>query len=302
MIKKILTYSILPPEEGQTIEAFLRGKGYSKNLIIHLRNTPMGLTIGGRLVYTTHQLVAGEILQVVLAEEEPSEKILPVPLPLSIVYEDEDLLVINKGAGVPIHPSQGHFDNTLANGVAWYFKEKGEPFVYRVMNRLDRDTTGLLILAKHMLSACILSDQMVKRQIHREYRALVCGLTEEEGAICRPIARAEGSTIERRVDDEKGEYACTHYKRISYNEACGLSYISLRLETGRTHQIRVHMASIGHPLPGDFLYNPDYRYLSRQPLHSYRLSFTHPLTGQPMEFTAYPPEDMARYIHLSPLG
>lgn len=293
MIKKQLIYPIEACSQGQTVEAFLKEKGYSRHLLIHLRRTPMGLTIGGQLVYTTHRLKEGEELTVSLVEEENSHNIVPVELPLKIVYEDQDILVVNKDAGVPIHPSQGHFYDTLANRVAWYFQKKGEPMIYRVMNRLDRDTTGLLILAKHMLSACILSDQMVKRQIHREYRAVVQGLTDDSGTICRPIGRVDGSTIQRQIDELNGEYACTHYQRISYNEENDLSYISLRLETGRTHQIRVHMASIGHPLPGDFLYNPDYSRISRQPLHSHRLSFIHPITGLPMELTAELPEDMA---------
>ena len=122
---------------------------------------------------------------------------------------------------------------------------------------------------------------------------MVCGRTMEQGCIRSPIARVSGSTIERAIDHEHGESACTHYRRISYNESLDLSYISLWLETGRTHQIRVHMKSIGHPLPGDFLYHPDYRHIKRQPLHSYGLSFLHPVTGRSMEFTAELPQDMA---------
>ena len=183
-----------------------------------------------------------------------------------------------------------------ANAVAWYYSQKGEPFTYRAINRLDRDTTGLLILARHMLSACVLSNDMLNRRIKREYRAIVCGRTMDTGTINAPIARVEGSTIERQVDFGKGESACTHYRRIAYNERLDLSLISLWLETGRTHQIRVHMKSTGHPLPGDFLYHPDYRHISRQPLHSYRLGFTHPVTGQSMEFTAGLPKDMERLL------
>lgn len=296
MIKKCMMYTITDSQSGHTVEEILRGLGYSHRLIVHLRNTASGLTADDIPVYTTHKLQAGQVLKTIITEEEASHSIVPVELPLSIIYEDEDILVVDKGAGVPIHPSQGHFYNTLANAVAWYYSQKGEPFTYRAINRLDRDTTGLLILAKHMLSACVLSSQMVNRSIKREYRALVCGRTPETGTIESPIARVEGSTIERQVDYEKGESACTHYRRISYNEKQDLSYISLWLETGRTHQIRVHMKSIGHPLPGDFLYHPDYRLINRQPLHSHHLSFTHPVTGQEVEFTAPLPEDMAALL------
>lgn len=319
MIKKCIEYTINEAQAGRTVEEFLRSLGYSHHLVVHLRSTPAGLSIGGVPVYTIHRLEPGEVLKVTLvegdsmaAEYPPSDKpvnsmegitpgksakgIIPVCLPLSIVYEDEDILIVDKDAGIPVHPSQGHYSNTLANAVAWYYLRKGEPFTYRAINRLDRDTSGLLILAKHMLSACILSGEMQNRLIKREYRALVCGKTPSEGTIQSPIARVEGSTIERQVDFEKGESACTHYRRISYNEALDLSYISLRLETGRTHQIRVHMKSIGHPLPGDFLYHPDYRFIKRQPLHSYRLEFIHPITGKPVEFTARLPQDMAGMI------
>ena len=294
MIKRQINYTITGQEAGMTALQFLKSKGYSHRLLIHLKNTPFGLTMGGEPIFSNRRLIEGEVLTVLLTEDGDSQTILPVPLPLSIVYEDEDILVINKDAGVPIHPSQGHFDNTLANAVAWYYRQKGEPFVYRAINRLDRDTTGLLVLAKHMLSACILSDQMVKRLIRREYLALVCGRIPEAGTIDRPIGRVEGSTIERHVDEEHGERAVTHYKRLSYHPENDLSLVSLRLETGRTHQLRVHMASIGYPLPGDFLYNPDYRLIGRQPLHSYKLEFVHPLTGLPLVFTARLPEDMER--------
>lgn len=319
MIKKCIEYTINEAQSGCTVEEFLRSLGYSHRLVVHLRGTPAGLSIGGIPVYTIHRLEPGEILKVTLVEEdslarehpllnqsgngkedplpEVSEKgIVPVCLPLSIVYEDEDILIVNKDAGVPVHPSQGHHGNTLANAAAWYYQLKGEPFTYRAINRLDRDTSGLLILAKHMLSACILSGEMQNRLIKREYRALVCGKTPSEGTVQSPIARVDGSTIERQVDFEKGESACTHYRRISYDEALDLSYISLRLETGRTHQIRVHMKSIGHPLPGDFLYHPDYRLIKRQPLHSYRLDFIHPITGKPVDFTAALPQDMAGLV------
>ena len=273
--EKQFAYPVPQEEDGIDTESFLRRKGYSKHLIIRLRRTPMGLTVSGDPVYTTYRLSAGEILTVRLVEELSSEHIIPTPM--DIVYEDSDLLVVNKSAGLPIHPSQGNFSNTLANGMAWYFQEKGEPFVYRAINRLDRDTTGLLILARHSLSASILSAMSASRQISREYLAL-----------------CEGLVPERQVDPEHGESAITYYRRLSFNEATGLSLVSLHLETGRTHQIRVHMKSIGHPLPGDFLYNPDYRLISRQALHSFRLSFCHPITKKELSFEAPLPDDMDR--------
>ena len=295
MRRRELCYTIRDREDGIVLGQFLKAKGFSHRLAVRIK-AGRGLAVDGMPAHAGYRLKAGETVEVALPEEEDSGNIVPVKLPLSIVYEDEDILVINKDAGVPIHPSQGHYDNTLANAVSWYFREKGEAFTYRVINRLDRDTTGLLILARHMLSACILSEQMAGRRIRREYRAIVLGHTPEEGTVDSPIARAEGSTIERRVDPEAGERAVTHYRTLLYNEKKDLSLVSLSLETGRTHQIRVHMRSIGHPLPGDFLYCPDYRYIGRQPLHSYLLRFEHPISGKEMEFTAGLPEDMERLL------
>ena len=211
-----------------------------------------------------------------------------------IRYEDRDLLVVNKAAGVPIHPSQGNHDNTLANGIAWYLGEKGEAATYRAINRLDRDTTGLLILARHALSACMLSEMVRTHAIRRCYLAAASGLVPPEGVIDAPIARTCDSTIERCVDFERGDSARTHYRTLCYNRDTDCSLVELRLETGRTHQIRVHMKHIGHPLPGDFLYNPDYRLIGRQALHSWQLDFIHPIKKEPLHFEAPLPEDMRR--------
>ncbi len=289
-MKRIFTYSIPKEFEGFTLLAFLKEKQYSSSIITHLKRTENGILLNGTWARVRDLLHEGDCLTLQLIEEEFSEKIVPTPLPLDILYEDEDLLIVNKFANTPIHPSQGNFDNTLANALAFYFSQKGIPFVYRCINRLDRDTTGLLIIAKHMYSASLLSDMVQRREIHREYLALASGLIPDFGCIQAPIARVDGSTIEREVNFEHGEYACTHYKRLAY--ANGFSLVSLKLETGRTHQIRVHMKHLGHPLPGDFLYNPDYTVIKRQALHSYRLQFTHPITHQKMEFTAPLPDDM----------
>lgn len=292
-MKKILTYHITCQDISQTVEQFLRKQGYSKHLMIRLKQMPMGLSVGGERVYSNRPLRQGEILEVRLEEPEDSNGIVPTAMELDIVYEDEDLLVVNKPAGLPIHPSQGHYEHTLANGMAYYFKEKGETFVYRVVNRLDRDTTGLLIIARHGLSSAILSEMVMKRQIHREYLAVVSGKISAEGYVNAPIARAEDSTIMRQVDYGRGETACTCYRPVCYNQAIDCSLVSLILETGRTHQIRVHMKHIGHPLLGDFLYNPDYRFIPRQSLHSHRLEFLHPITKKKMVFEAALPDDMA---------
>ena len=294
----IIRHSYAASRDGQTVEELLRSQGYSKSLINRVKLTDDGLMIRGEKVYTTRRMQAGDWLDVALPEEASSEHIVPTPMPLSILYEDEDLMVINKAANVPTHPSQGNFSNSLANGLAWYFEQKQQSFVFRAINRLDRDTTGLLIVAKNALSSCILSNMVKNRQIHRTYLAAVSGdlSGQPEGTIDVSIARLPGSTIERIPDPVHGESAVTHYQLLSYQPETGTSLLMIRLETGRTHQIRVHMKYIGHPLYGDFLYNPDYRFLQRQSLHSWQLSFTHPVSKIPMEFTAPVPNDMQQFL------
>ena len=281
-----LTYEMTAEQEGMKIGDFLRKTGYSRHVVIHLKKTENGILLNGQWAYVGQSLKEGDHLEIHILESESSEQIVPTELPLNIVYEDEDLLVINKSADLPIHPSVNNYDNTLANALMWYYQQRGETFVYRCINRLDRDTTGLLIVAKNMLSGGILSDMMKKREIHREYLAIAEGKVPKEGRIDAPIARKEKSVIERCVNFEKGDRAVTHYRRLDYRN--GYSLVKLKLETGRTHQIRVHMKYIGHPLTGDYLYNPDYRILDHQALHSWKLAFTHPITGAKMQFRADP--------------
>ena len=237
----------------------------------------------------------GDILTVHIQEPESSPNIPPVKLPLDIVYEDEDIVVVNKPAGMPVHPSLNNYENSLANGLMYYYQEQGKPFIFRCTNRLDRDTSGLTVVAKHMVSSSILSSMGMRHEITREYLAIVRGaLKPSEGTIDAPIGRTGSSLIERKIDFENGERAVTHYRVVE--EQNGHSLVSLILETGRTHQIRVHMKYIGHPLVGDYLYNPDMEYIDRQALHSHRLSFTHPVTGEKMEFTAPLPTDMRKIL------
>lgn len=292
-MERIFEYQITAAEEGRKIGDFLREKGYSRHLLRQLKETEDGLLRNAQPTFTTVALKAGDRIQVRLLEKaEGSEAIMPAPLPFEIVYEDEDLLVVNKPADMPIHPSFQNHGNTLADALTWHYQQHGEDFVYRCINRLDRDTTGLLIVAKHLLSASILSDMVGKREIHREYLAIVKGIPPENGTISAPIGRKKGSAILREVNFETGEPAVTHFARLEIRN--GLSLVSLKLETGRTHQIRVHMSYIGCPLIGDYLYYPECSRISRQALHSHHLSFLHPITGKALSFTAPLPEDMKK--------
>lgn len=292
-MERIFEYQISSAEEGRKLGDFLREKRYSRQLLRQLKETEDGLLRNGQPTFMTIALKNGDRIRVRLLEKaEGSEAIMPAPLPFEIVYEDEDLLVINKPADMPIHPSFQNHGNTLADALTWHYQQQGKEFVYRCINRLDRDTTGLLIVARHQLSASILSDMVRKREIHREYLAIVEGIPPEKGTISAPIGRKEGSAILREVNFETGEPAQTHFTRLETRN--GLSLVSLKLETGRTHQIRVHMGYIGCPLIGDYLYYPDHTRIGRQALHSYRLSFLHPITGKALSFTAPLPEDMER--------
>lgn len=280
-------------EQGMAVGQFLKERGYSRHALTLLKQTEGGILCNGREVYLSQPLRKGDRMDLFLKEEVP-EEIEPVELPFGIVYEDDDLMVVDKPADMPIHPSMKNHDNTLANAAAWYGRTKGDSFVYRCVNRLDRDTTGLLILAKHILSATGLYGQMRAREIRRTYLAIVKGMIREEGTIDLPVGRKEDSAIERMIDLEHGERAVTHYRPVRQGKDWTL--IECRLETGRTHQIRVHMSSFGHPLIGDFLYGSREEQMPRQALHSWKLSFVHPIMGRPMEFVSPLPPDMQKYI------
>lgn len=290
-----IDYIIDEDSAGLRVEQFLRRKRYSGQNLSEIKRMPKSILVNGVHYYMRQELSKGDHLQVRICETKNSEKIPPTNLPLDIIYEDEDLLVLNKPAGMPIHPSLNNYTNSMANALAYYFQSQGKPFIFRCCNRLDRDTSGLTIVSKHLVSGSILSDMTKYREVHREYLAIARGsVTPSEGTIQAPLGRKEGTIIERTVDWEHGEDAVTHYKVVK--EANGHSLVSLRLETGRTHQIRIHMKYLGYPLIGDYLYNPDMEYMTRQALHSHHMEFTHPVTGEHMSFTAPLPEDMARVM------
>ena len=290
-----IDYIIDEDSAGLRVEQFLRRKRYSGQNLSEIKRMPKSILVKGVHYYMRQELSTGDHLQVRICETQNSEKIPPTKLPLDIIYEDEDLLVLNKPAGMPIHPSLNNYTNSIANALAYYFQSQGKPFIFRCCNRLDRDTSGLTIVSKHLVSGSILSDMTKYREVHREYLAIARGsVTPSEGTIQAPLGRKDGTIIERTVDWEHGEDAVTHYKVVK--EANGHSLVSLRLETGRTHQIRIHMKYLGYPLIGDYLYNLDMEYMTRQALHSHHMEFTHPITGEHMSFTAPLPEDMARVM------
>ena len=289
-MNRIFHYQITENEQGTTVLDFLRKKGFSRHILSSMKADKEALTRNGQRIGGREQLLAGDHFRVRLLETVDSDGIVPVSMPLSILYEDEDILVINKPADMPVHPSIGNYTNTLANSVAAYLDAKDEHSPFRCINRLDRDTSGALILAKNAFSAAVLSTQMRNRQIRRTYLAVVEGITPPNGTISAPISRVDDSVIERHVDFLRGEPAVTHYERLEVKNEHSL--LEIHLETGRTHQIRVHMGYIGHPLPADYLYHPVYDCFKRQPLHSLQLEFRHPVTDKSMCLLAPVSEDM----------
>ena len=300
-MNRVIDYKIDAASDGLRVEQFLKRRGYSSQNLTEIKRMPKSILVNGVHYYMRDRLSKDDFLSIRISETRSSKNIPPVRLPLNIVYEDEDIIVINKPAGMPIHPSMDNYTNSMANGLAWYYKQQDKPFIFRCCNRLDRDTSGLTVVAKHLVSASILSSMSVHRKIHREYLAIVRGtVIPPTGTIRAPLSRKAGTIIERTVDMENGEPAITHYQVVT--EANGHSLVSLCLETGRTHQIRIHMKHLGFPLIGDYLYNPDMEYIKRQALHSHQLEFEHPITGSSMKFQAELPEDMQNIFINKPLS
>ena len=266
------------------ISSRLKNKLIKKNMVF----------LNGNICDTRNNINIGDKLIIDLNYKEDNSNIIPKEMNLDIIYEDNWLLVINKPAGITIHPSILHFDNSLSNGVRFYFDKIGLNKKIRPVNRLDKDTSGLVIFAKCEYIQECLSLQMKEGIFEKEYLCLVSGtFNQKAGTINLPIARKEGSIMERCID-EKGKQAITHYKVLKEFE--NYSLVQCTLETGRTHQIRLHMSSIGHPLLGDTLYGTSSPLISRQALHSYKIKFIHPITKKELELTAKIPQDIKNCI------
>ncbi len=282
-------------KDYKSISDFLKSKGYTSSNIVELKKYENGIVLNGTWAYMNQKPAILDRLLVRVCEYKKSENILPIFIKLDIKYEDEDIVVVNKPSDMPIHPSLNNYENSMANALMYYYRDKN--FVFRCINRLDRDTTGLSVVAKHFLSAGILNTFMQRREIKRVYNAIVedDGSLKESGTVDAPIAREDDTLIKRRVSKE-GHRAITHFKVLK--RLNGASLIELRLDTGRTHQIRVHMSYIGHPLVGDYLYNERYydKENVRPLLHSKSLSFIHPITGENLYIECELPKDFKERI------
>ena len=252
------------------------------------------VTVGGKKVKASYRLSTGDTLRITVPDPVIPE-ILPEPIPLDIVYEDKDLLIVNKPKGMVVHPAPGHYTGTLVNALMYHCKDdlSGINGMMRpgIVHRIDKDTTGLLIVCKNDMAHKAIADRLAVHDITRAYRAVVYNnIKDDEGTIDAPIGRMAADRKKMGIDPRNGRHAVTHYRVL---ERFGSStYIECRLETGRTHQIRVHMASIGHPLLGDTVYGParDKYNLQGQALHAMTIGFIHPGTGQYVSFEAPLPE------------
>ncbi len=271
------------------VKAFLKAQqGISHTIWKRIKNSGTFAINGELCKATLAKVKTGDIITYNILR--PSD-IIPEDIPLDVRYEDEWLLIVNKPAGQLVHPVPQENHGTLGNAILHWYAVHGEEHAFHPVHRLDRDTSGLVLIAKEPQLQYLLSPKGEKN-FTRQYLAVIKGtLSPAEGTVDAPIARALPSIILRKISPE-GKPAITHYRTIKNNGE--FSLLELTLETGRTHQIRVHMAHLGHPLLGDDLYGGNMDFIQRQALHAFRLSFRHPMTGENLVITAQPPADFLR--------
>lgn len=281
-------------ENNKTIKQILKEDLFiSDRLLIFLRKNKLIYYNNDKLINLNITAKLNNTIKIDLNFEEDNSNVIPIKMDLNIIYEDDALLILNKPAGIPVHPSILHYTNSLSNGVKYYFDSINLKKKIRPVNRLDRNTSGIVIFAKNQYVQECLIYQMQTKEFKKFYLAVVEGHLEKlEGTIDAPINRKENSIIERCVD-ENGERAVTHYKILKRNFDRNYDLVECMLETGRTHQIRVHFSYMGHPLIGDTLYGNASKYISRQALHAYKVEFVHPISHKLMQFTAEVPKDFS---------
>lgn len=287
---------ITKEQDGMSIHDYLRTiHTFSRRLVKKIKETPGNIQANGVNQTIRFPLSTGDELNVILPPENIGIGLIPEDISLSIVYEDDHVLVIDKLAGMATIPSFKHVNGTIANAVLGHYKKLQIPYTVHVVTRLDRDTSGLLLIAKHQYSHSLLAKEQKVGNVNRNYCAVVEGkLSQKEGTIDANIGRKEGSIIERMVI-ETGKRAITHYQ--VERESSEYSLVDIKLETGRTHQIRVHFSNIGHSLAGDDLYGGSTRDIDRQALHCKALSFIHPFTKKVMQFHSAPPQAFIQLIN-----
>lgn len=290
----ILQWKIGRADSGKVVREFLKEKEISSSSLTDIKFKGGSIRVNDCDVTVRHTLAEEDLLEVSFPLEEPSPGVRGEEFPLDIVYEDDYLLVINKPSGMNTIPSREHPTGSLANGLIGYYEKIGLQATTHIVTRLDRDTSGLVLVAKHRHIHHLLSKQQKAGIVKREYEAFAEGeFSALAGTIKEPIGRKSDSIIEREVRSD-GQYACTHFAVVGKYEL--FTHVGLTLETGRTHQIRVHMAFLGHPLLGDDLYAGNTELIGRQALHCRKISFEHPFLGRTLSFEAQLPEDMAALL------
>ena len=298
----VLTKRINKDDNFSNLKELLKAHfNISDRLLLKLKKNNK-ILVNGKVANINSSLSPDDLVEVLLDFEEDNSNIVPVKMDLNILYEDDALLIVNKPAGIPVHPSMEHFTDSLSNGVRYYFDSINLKKKIRPVNRLDRNTSGIVIFAKNEYIQECLIRQMKSGTFEKEYIAICEGKFErEDGVINAPICRKENSIIERCVN-ENGDTAITEYKVLKYNETSNYSIVKCNLKTGRTHQIRVHMSYIGHPILGDTLYGNSSNLIQRQALHSYKVEFIHPISREEVTFIAELPSDMQFFAIFSKRG
>ncbi len=288
MREVILKFTVPSQYDNTQAKWFLRNYcNISVRLITALKLVPLGISRNGELLRVIDTVFENDVIQIKLPED--NNQIEPVDIPLDICYEDDHIIVLNKPPYMPVHPTHGHIYDTLANGVAFYLNNKNESFSFRAINRIDRDTTGLVLVAKHSYAA----SNLVKN-VHKKYVAVCEGEILNAGTVDAKISLLPGHTIQRTAGTPDGVTAITHYNPILTKN--GHTLVEFNLETGRTHQIRVHMSHINHPLAGDDMYGGSLEYIKRQALHCKTITFLHPVTHKEITVTTNLPDDMKNII------
>ena len=292
MSARYLTLTVTPELAGTEVNTILRRTlGLSGTVLRRVKWLEDGITVDGARVNVRYRVSEGQTLAVRLTGPSPGQNpLIPAEGPLDIVFEDPDLIVLNKAPGVPVHPGQGGRDDTLGNYLMWHYQQTGDGSGFHPVHRLDRGTSGLVVAAKHAHAQEKLKNQLHTGAFRRVYLAVCDGAPPEpSGTVDAPIGPVDGSTAARQVRPD-GKPARTHYRVL--RTFGPRSLLELELDTGRTHQIRVHMAHIGCPLAGDFLYGRPDPLIGRPALHSARLELDHPITGKRMAFDLSLPNDM----------
>ncbi len=291
---RYLEFPVLPAQDGKRVDALLRAHGLSTSAIRRAKRRPHGLLVDGEDIYTSYLLHPGQTVSILCDDRSPSD-IVPFDGPVDIVYEDDDMLVVDKPAGLTVHPCAGNWEDSLGARLVCYYQKIGLQADFHPVHRLDKGTSGLMVVAKHPAAQHALTAALHSGAFRREYLAVCEGApSPPEGVVDAPLGRTDDSYIRQCVRPD-GKSARTHYQVLETSGPYAL--LRLVLDTGRTHQIRVHMAYLGHPLVGDFLYGTeDPALIERPALHSGCLELCQPFTGERLVFSSPLPEDMARLI------